>query len=291
MLIHEIAKECKITKKAVQYYVEEGLLFPNILENGYKDFSSKDLDLLKKIVLYRKLGLSISDIKSVLNDQKEITRILHQRVLEIEREKVKQDILRRIQSSEDVEDLEIEIDAISSNSIIIKKLLDMFPSYYGKFLYFHFSRYLINEIETEEQMQAFSEIIDFFDTDLEIEFPEELKQYLDDISLEYSNNIEIDKINDILFAKDNAIMNIDTFLRDNKKIIEEYQRIRQTEEFRNTPAFQLMEYMRFLFINTGYYTVFIPAMRKLSPTYNEYYIQLQNANDRFIELYPEYGNN
>ena len=67
MLINEVAKLCNITKKAVQYYVEEELIVPNVLENGYKDFSEQDAMLLKKIVLYRKLGLSVSDIKKIFN--------------------------------------------------------------------------------------------------------------------------------------------------------------------------------------------------------------------------------
>ena len=48
MLIHEIAKRCNITKKAVQYYVEQGLLTPAILENGYREFTEEDTSILKK---------------------------------------------------------------------------------------------------------------------------------------------------------------------------------------------------------------------------------------------------
>lgn len=42
MLIDEIAKKYHVTKKAVQYYVEQGMLVPDILENGYKNFSKQD---------------------------------------------------------------------------------------------------------------------------------------------------------------------------------------------------------------------------------------------------------
>ena len=68
MLINEIAKRCNITKKAVQYYVEQELLCPSILENGYREFTEKDAIVLKKIVLYRQLGMSISEIKSVFEN-------------------------------------------------------------------------------------------------------------------------------------------------------------------------------------------------------------------------------
>ena len=43
---------------------------------------------------------------------------------------------------------------------IIKKLTDLFPSYYGKFISLFFGKYLTFEIKTEEQMKAFKEIID-----------------------------------------------------------------------------------------------------------------------------------
>lgn len=39
MLIKEVAKLCNLTKKAVEYYAEQGLIYPNILENGYRVFS------------------------------------------------------------------------------------------------------------------------------------------------------------------------------------------------------------------------------------------------------------
>ena len=49
MLINEVAKLSNLTKKAVEYYTEQGLICPNILENGYRDFSEQDMEILKKI--------------------------------------------------------------------------------------------------------------------------------------------------------------------------------------------------------------------------------------------------
>ena len=43
-----------------------------------EDFSEQDAMLLKKIVLYRKLGLSVSDIKKIFNCPDNLTCILHQ---------------------------------------------------------------------------------------------------------------------------------------------------------------------------------------------------------------------
>ena len=38
---------------------------------------------------------------------------------------------------------------------------------------------------------------------------------------------------------------------------------------------------------SGYYDVFIPAMKKLSASYAEYYRQMELANDKLLEQYPE----
>ena len=37
--------------------------------------------------------------------------------------------------------------------------MDLFPSYYGKFISLNFSRYLTGRIETKEQLEAFKEIL------------------------------------------------------------------------------------------------------------------------------------
>ena len=49
-----------------------------------------------------------------------------------------------------------------------------------------------------------------------------------------------------------------------------------------------MAYMKQVCATNGYYDTFIPAMRQLSPLYNEYYEQMLIANERFAESYPEY---
>ena len=288
MLINEIAKRCNITKKAVQYYVEQELLFPEILENGYKDFSEEDVEVLRQIVLYRKLDLSISDIQFVLKNPDAINGILHQRTLKLEKEKIKQEFIKRIAAGEKIEDLESEIQNLGTNTIIIKKLLEMFPSYYGKYISLNFSRYLTGKIETKDQKQAFDIIIEFFDNAPDLELPDDLKEYLDEYLEFYSGEQGVEQINQMLEAKDKAFKDIDEFTEKNKEILDEYYRVRQTEEFKQTPAYRLMEIMKEFCSSSGYYDVFIPAMRRLSPLYNEYYEQMLRVNEEFVKKHPEY---
>lgn len=290
MLINEVAKLCGLTKKAVEYYTEQGLVTPNVLENRYRDFSKQDIEILKKIALYRRLGLSIFEIKSILSRVDELKSILYKRTLELEKEKVKQDILQRLCSGESLENLEQEINNINSKSIIIKKLEELFPSYYGKFICLNYSRYLTGRIETSEQMEAFKEIIDFFDDVPDIEIPKDLQEYLDEYLEMYASEECQEKISDIIRAKDDNIRDIDNFVRTNKEVLDQYNKYKKTDEFKNSPANRLMEIMKNVCAANGYYEKFIPAMRKLSPLYNEYYEHMIKANDKFIKNYPEYTN-
>ena len=55
MLINEVCRECSLTKKAIEYYIEQGIVAPAIQENGYRSFSDEDIAVLKKVSVLRTL--------------------------------------------------------------------------------------------------------------------------------------------------------------------------------------------------------------------------------------------
>ena len=71
MLIHEVCKTCRLTKKAIEYYTEQELIRATLLDNGYRDFSQDDIETLKKTSVLRRLGLSVLDISKILNGQED----------------------------------------------------------------------------------------------------------------------------------------------------------------------------------------------------------------------------
>lgn len=70
MKINELEKMLGLSKANIRFYESEGLITPKRTENSYRDYSADDVKLLKKIIVYRKLGISISEIKAVLNSEK-----------------------------------------------------------------------------------------------------------------------------------------------------------------------------------------------------------------------------
>ena len=72
-----------------------------------------------------------------------------------------------------------------------------------------------------------------------------------------------------------------------KEIIEQYLKFQDTEEYRNSEGAKLKEVLKRFNQEQGYNSVFIPAMRKLSPAYDEYVLKLQKADQAFSQRYQQ----
>ncbi len=79
MKTHEVEDMLGITKQALIYYEKEGLIHPQRLDNRYRDYTQKDIDILKLILLLRSMEISIDEIKLILNDQLSIREALQQK--------------------------------------------------------------------------------------------------------------------------------------------------------------------------------------------------------------------
>ena len=67
MKINEVEKELNIPKATIRFYEKENLLQPKRNDNSYREYSEEDIELLKKIVVLRKIGISIEDVKLLLS--------------------------------------------------------------------------------------------------------------------------------------------------------------------------------------------------------------------------------
>ena len=66
MLLKEVMEKSGLSRKAVQYYEDQGFVKPVKLENGYRDY---DEDLLKKLLdidVMRQIVLLIKEILAIL---------------------------------------------------------------------------------------------------------------------------------------------------------------------------------------------------------------------------------
>ena len=285
MLIHEVSRTTGVTKKAIEYYCEQGLICPAILENGYRDFGQNEVERLGQISVLRKLGISGEEIKTVLSDESgnALQRLSVQKELSLKREQAKKALLEQLSSGKSYAEISAELQTIETGKTITEKLLEAFPGYYGRFICLHFARFLNEPIKTEKQQAAYEKILAFLDNLPPLDLPEDLLEYLS----ESTRQIGTQQINTMIQNTQKSIENPDEFLSENKEFLEQYLAYKQSEEYQNSPAYKMMALLKTFNSTSGYYDVFLPALKELSSSYAQYYRQLEIANETILSRYPE----
>lgn len=286
MLINEVCKKCGVTKKAIEYYVEQKLIQPEMLENGYRNFYDADIEKLKKIAVLRRLGLSVQSIKEVLDGggQTALRKVSESKKIAIKAEETKQALVQQLIEKQDWDDINTQLEILEKSQTILQRLLNVFPGYYGKYISLHFARFLNEPIASDEQQEAFETIIAFLDK-VSFALPPDLQQYLDEITKDFDE----DFVEKEFANRNDAISDTEKYLAENAEILERYMRLKQSDEFKASLAYKLQEYLRTLNSENGYDTIFIPAMKKLSRSYRNYHDKLEKANEAFLRKYPNEG--
>jgi len=179
------------------------------------------------------------------------------------------------------EDARAQLSQLETKRSILSRLLDRFPGYFGKFISLHFAPYLNERVATDEQQDAFETIIDFLDG-VNIVIPDDLKEYLDDVA-KTIDLVDVSKKAAASVAA--AIQDPEQYLKDNREMFERYKEVKASDAYKNTPGYRLQELFAQLNRENGYNDVFIPAMRRLSSSYREYYEKLLKANEVFLKSY------
>lgn len=84
MKINEVEQALGISKANIRFYEKQNLLSPKRTENKYRDYSQDDIDRLKTIVVFRKLGISVQDIKQILNGELKFQDAIQKNITELE---------------------------------------------------------------------------------------------------------------------------------------------------------------------------------------------------------------
>lgn len=287
MQMNEVRKHTGLTKKAVEYYTQKGMISPVILENGYRDYSEADVEILRKIGILRKLGIGMEEIRKVLQDNtgEVLRKISTQKELENRRNARRASLLRELTDSRDYSEIEEEIEALELEESIAERLLNAFPGYYGRFVGMHFSRFLSEPVRTEEQQRAYETVLDFLDHMPLFEVPEDIEYEM----AENTKTFGTEEIQKMLESVRHSMEEPEKFLEENREVVEWYLDYRKSPEYRNSAAGRWMEYMKEFQNTSGYKDVFLPAMKKLSPSYEEYCRQMEKANEKLLNRYPEAG--
>lgn len=84
MTIREVENALGVTRANVRFYEKEGLLFPkrNPL-NDYRDYSTEDVETLKRILYLRSLDVPVEMIRQLIQQKADMREVLTQRLAEL----------------------------------------------------------------------------------------------------------------------------------------------------------------------------------------------------------------
>ena len=283
MLLNEIANEVGMTRRAIKYYEEKGLLSVNKGNNGYRDYSIDDVETLKRISVYRKLGVSVKDIKSLLenNDKDVLVRIYNEKMQDKNLQDNELNALKQFIEDNDVNKIDEILDYQSVEDAIESLLPDKEWSDYFKS---HFKPFLNIRLETPEQKQALRNIL----------------MYCDETTLKIPLIMRISmKINSGVNKETRTADEMIAYYRDMSE--SKYEKLKEmvkkgakmkTGIMKYHPSFIVQRKMQKEFQDKGYNDIFIPNLMVLSPQYAEYKKALDKVNDRMCrELGLHYDSN
>ena len=275
MTIDEIAKELNLTKRAIKYYEEKDLLKVAKDSNGYRNYSKQNVETLQRISMYRKLGIQISDIKKLLeNEEKDILLgILADKEKELIEKTIEFEELKAFAMTGKTEHLS---EAISYESIG-QAIMDAVPGFYGYYFLHHFQPYLQGRIETEEQKEAYEAICAFWDN-TEIKIPLFMRIF-SWLSYRFYTEASAETLSAKMDSQMKLYLNADEHQYEilKKQVLKGY---RMKRMMRFHPVYiAKRKYMKEL-QDKGYNDIFIPNMKKLSPAYKKYHEAMTAMNQR-----------
>ena len=280
MLRNEVQDKTNLSRKAIEYYEEKGLVHPKKLENGYRDYSDEDVEVLKRISLLRNLGLSISEIALYLDSKEEaLASILRRKEHELDICEKRKNVLKLIVKGESVDLINDELAIIEAQETIYDKLIRIFPGYFGQLIFSSYKIFL-NESLNKDEEAAFNEYIEFLDSLPNFELSKEEKDYIEAIS----SSFDMKTLDDLNKEKLIAIENSKTWLEENEDYIKAYKEYKNTDEYKNGLMKSIQDKLKKFMQENNYYEKAIPLIRKFSKSYDAYYEKLLKANEEYLKF-------
>lgn len=280
MLRNEIQEKTGLTRKAIEYYEDKGLIKPLKLENGYRDYSDKDLEILNKISLFRKIGLSISEIEECLSsNSSSLSSILRRKEHQLEIEQKRKEVIELIVKKENQNIIESKIALIETEESIYEKLENAFPGYFGQLIFSTYQPFF-NETLDKEGKVAYKEFVAYLDSLPSFTLSKEEQEYIE----EGSSTYDMKTLKEVNESKIKAIENSEKWIEENKDMVALYQDYKNSDEYQNSPMKNIQDKLQKYMEDNKYYEIAIPLIRKFSKSYDEYYQKLLIANDKYLEL-------
>lgn len=279
MLRSEAEEKTGLSRKAIEYYEDKGLIHPQRLENGYRDYSDEDVKLLKETAFLTKLGLSLGQVKDILlKKPSSLSSILRAKEYALEVEEKKKEILDLLLKGANQVLIEEKVKALESQKTVYERLTDIFPGYFGQLLFVAYKPFLNEPLDSEGEVY-FKEFVAYLDSLPSFALSKEEEAYLEEISKEYSME-SFDEVNQRKIA---AVYDSEKWLEENKELIETYEAYKNSQAYKHSQMKVVQEKLKDYMMTHNYYEIAIPLIRKFSKSYDAYYEKLLAANENYLK--------
>lgn len=160
MLRSQVQQATGLTRKAIEYYEDKGLIQPDKDQQGYRNYSAKEIEQLKQIALYRKLGLNLEEISELLTDPTSGSTILRQQQYQVELNYQKNELLSQLIRGHKPEIIRQALETIEKSESIYQRLMRIFPGYFGQALFAAYQPFFTKELAVADQ-SAFNQYIEY----------------------------------------------------------------------------------------------------------------------------------
>lgn len=280
MRINEVIQHVDLSKRAVKYYEDQGLLQVGKDENGYRNYTEGNVETLKEISLYRKLGIRIQDIKHLMSsgDRKILEHIYQEKLNAQETGAKELEALHAFMENHDAHLADQSIDY----QTIAQALQDMVPGFYGYYFMNHFMPYLQIQAVTPGQQQAYRNIVDYWDnTRIKIPLMMRLVSW---IMYRLMPQPTAKQMAGRMDAQLKKYMNpSEEEYAKLRSMIERSAKLKNSFPMKYHPAFILQRRFMKQLQDKGYNDIFIPNMIALSPPYKAYHDALTEMNSRICK--------
>lgn len=179
MNIKAVSEKTGLTKRAIKYYENEGLICPlKNRDNNYREYYGEDIVKLNLISALRMLDISVTDIKSVITGCKSIPDVMKKTLIKIEEsmeklEKskliIKSIIDKNLQDYDNAgeyiiklrETLELSMD--EKKEFLSSILLRKFPGKFGKVFVAQYEPFLNIIVDDELKRETWLKLIELLD--------------------------------------------------------------------------------------------------------------------------------
>ena len=184
MTIAKVAELLDLTKKAIRYYEEAGLIEPKIEGNGYRDYSEENIRKLVIIKTLRSLYFSIDEIRLCLENDSNLLTCFTSKSNQLQQDNqhltsvinLLSKLISKKISLEDLPEFQKEVEKVVNQrpKQLNFQLQQVFPGDFGEIIATAYGQFLDEDLTSEEQKEAWEALVTELDNIDTLKVPRDL---------------------------------------------------------------------------------------------------------------------